>query len=130
MKDHKVVLLLESMDKLLIRKLKKFLKAEYPGFSEKSVSLGLYILEYYPAFENEYLGESFLLERLGLHAGKPNAKHELTRCLSDLLAAIEHFIAIESLETNTYIKGSFIANFYYQSQNTRGLSKAIKQNRK
>lgn len=128
MRNHKVVLLLMSLEKKTIRKLEKFLQSEYPVFPEKSVALGTYILQCHPDYDSAHLSEKKLLASIGVSPEKPNAKHELTRSLSDFLAALEHFVATEALAENQHMKGSLVADFYYQSQNVRGLSKTIKQN--
>jgi 23S rRNA maturation mini-RNase III len=130
MHDHKVIQVLRSFENHEIRKLKKFLNSEYPGFPRKVILLGSYILNCYPDFSEESLSEHRLLDILNIKANEANAHHELIRCLSGLLAAIEQFVAVESLDARSYIKDSFIAEFYYQIQNKPGLSKAIKQNQK
>ncbi|MFK7970008.1 MAG: hypothetical protein AB8F95_06550 [Bacteroidia bacterium] len=128
MKDHKLIELFKSFDKATSKKFLHFIQSSYPGYSQKIVSLANFLMSFYPEFEAEDLTETGVFESIGLN--KSFSKHELIRYLSNLLSAVEDFIAIETLLNFQYAKGAFVADYYYKTQNEGRLSKVLKQNEK
>ena len=128
MHNHKIFDVLKSFDSKRLKRFADFLNSPYPKKSPKAVSLGVRLTAFYPDFDAGKLDEELAYK--AFESQKAFSKHELVRYLSLLLTLAEDFIAIESLEKSSYLKGSLITEYYYETKNDAGLKRTIKQNEK
>ncbi|MFK7971415.1 MAG: hypothetical protein AB8F95_13680 [Bacteroidia bacterium] len=128
MQNHKVIDVLRSFSPKTAKKFLLYIQSSFTGRALKAIKLGAYLMTFYPNFDQEILTEEAAFKTLELN--KAYSKQELVRYLSKLLALIEEFIAIDSLENVPYRQGFLVAEFYYETKNDSNFNRSIKQNNK